>query len=102
MIPDRPRSHLGIALVAVVAGGAAMLLLLALSATIAFVLLLPWILGAMGLYNAVRAQSLPSTQTDEIADRGKRALHFSIFSLSISAIFVVIGLMALWFMSSGA
>jgi hypothetical protein len=90
-------------MIAVIAGGAALVgtFFLSIGVAFRFIFLMPWLLGIVAAYHAVRAQSLPTTRRDEIEDRARRALHFSVFSLSITAIFVLIALMAWWFMSSG-
>jgi hypothetical protein len=94
-----PKTHLGLAGAAVVLGGVAFLLGL-LRGVVGYVVLLPWLLGAVGLYYGVRAQSLPMTPREEIEDRGRHALHFSILSMSITAAFLVIVAMSHFLTSS--
>ena len=91
MTHDTPDTHLGIAAVATCVGGIATLGVVAIAGSAwSLLFLLPWLLGAIGLYHAIRGAMLPRGSHQDIEDRGKRALHFSIFSLSISGIFVVI------------
>ncbi len=103
MAHEPPNTHLGIAAVATAVGGGMMLVLfaIAVSPIWSFVFLLPWLLGAIGLYHGVRAAMLPKESTRDIEDRGKRALHFSIFSLSVSGMFVVLLLLAILMAARG-
>jgi hypothetical protein len=98
---QKPNTHLVLAAVAVVVGGGMMIVMLAHS-VVGYILLLPVLFGAIGLHHAVRGQRLPEEQREEIEDRAKRALHFSIFSLNISGAFVVILVIAYVFASCGS
>lgn len=91
MSSDAPKTNLGIAIGATVAGGAAMLAMLSRGFSVmAYAALVPWVLGAIGLYHAVRAAMLDASQREDLEYRSQRAMHFSIFSLSITGIVVVI------------
>jgi hypothetical protein len=98
---DKPNTHLVLAAVALVVGAGMMLLMLAHS-VVGYILLFPVLLGAIALHHAVRGRRLPEEQTEEIEDRAKRALHFSIFSLNISGAFAVIVVIGYVFASCGS